>query len=127
MVYSDFDHQKQILVTRFEGDVRLKEITDYIDATRLNDSYPRKLKIITDSRKSNMLLAPEDVPFIVEANNKSLDVYTFIVDAIILTNPNDTAISFLFQQMSKRKNYFFELFADYENALLWLHNFNPEI
>ena len=30
MVFSDFDHQKKILITRFEGDVELIEIIDYI-------------------------------------------------------------------------------------------------
>lgn len=42
MIYSDFDSKKQILISRFEDDVSLKEITDYIDAAvkKLIDFHP---------------------------------------------------------------------------------------
>lgn len=127
MVYYDFDHQKQIMISRFEGDILLKEIIDYIDAARFNKEYPRKLKILTDSRRSNMLLTPEDLPKIVEANLKSLEVYEYIVDAIVLENPNDTAISYLYGEISRTGNYFFKLFSTYDSALTWLLNFNPVV
>lgn len=126
MVFSDFGHKKQVLITRFEGDVNLKEITDYIDATRLNKKYPRELRIITDSRKSNMLLKPEDLSAIVDANNKSLKEYTYIIDAIILENPHDTAMSFLYKELSKTKNYYFKLFSTYDAAINWLISFHPD-
>lgn len=127
MVYSEFDHHKQILISRFEEDIYLKEITDYIDSTRLNENYPRKLKIITDSKRSNMLLDIDDLPKIVEANNKSLAVYTYIIDAIIVENPNDTAIVYLYGELSKTKNYFFKLFSTYDAAQNWLLNFDPKL
>lgn len=116
MVKSDFDPKKIILRSTFTGNVMLHEITNYIDATRLNEAYPRKLKIITDSRESNMLVKPEELHAIVDANNKSLAVYDFIADAIVLDNPHDTAISYLYGELSKQNNYFFKLFSDYENA-----------
>ena len=125
MVFSDFDHKKQILISRFEGDVNLKEITDYIDAARLNKEHPRKLRIITDSRKSNMLLKPEDLPAIVKANNLSLKEYTYIIDAIILENPHDIAMSYLYKELSKTDNYYFKLFSTYDAAVNWLINFQP--
>ena len=127
MVFTDFDHQKKILITRFEGDVELIEIIDYINATRDNKSYPRGLRILTDSRKSNMLITPDEIPAIVEANNRSLKNYTFIIDAIILENPHDTAMSYLFQELSKTRNYFFEIFASYEAANEWLLSMQPKL
>jgi len=127
MVKSNFNNDNQLLISFFEGDIVLTEITDYINATRLNKTFPRKLKILTDSRKSNMLLKPEDLPLIVEANNRSLDVYDYIVDAIVLNNPHDTAITYLYGELSKKNNYFFKLFSDYETAKNWLLNFYPDI
>ena len=127
MVFSNFDHQKQILISRFENDINIEDITAYINATRLNKDYPRKLRILTDSSKSNMILSPEDLPKIVEANNNSLKEYTYIIDAIILENPHDTAISYLYKEISKNKNYFFKLFSTYEAANQWLIDFKPSL
>jgi hypothetical protein len=127
MVTTYYDSKKKILRSTFKGDVMLKEITDYIDATRLNSDFPRQLKILTDSRESNILVKPEELQAIVEANNKSLAVYDFIADAIVLDNPHDTAISYLYGELSKQNNYFFKLFSDYENAEKWLTEFYPKM
>ena len=127
MIKSVFDKGKNILFSNFESDVILHEVVEYIDATRLNKSLPRKLKILTDSRKSNMLVKPEELQEIVEANNRSLDVYEYIADAIVLNNPHETAISYLYGELSKKKNYFFKLFSEIENAEKWLINFHPKI
>ena len=115
------------MATRFEGDIFVNDITDYINSTRLNTSLPRDLRILTDSRNSNMLIKPEEVQLIVEANNKSLEVYTYIIDAIILENPHDIAISYLFQELSKASNYFFKLFSTYDAAFEWLTTLKPNL
>ena len=46
MIKAEFNHQTGVLVTKFEGDVTLKEIVDYIVATKNNKSYPRIFKNI---------------------------------------------------------------------------------
>lgn len=125
MVFSDFDHKKQILVTRFEGDVNLKEILDYIVSTRLNKKLPKKLRIITDSHKSNNLLIEEDLSVILEENKQSLKEFTYIIDAIILKDPLDTAMAYLYKELIKEDNYYFKLFSTYEAAENWVRNFRP--
>ena len=113
--------------SRFEGDVFLKEIIDYINTTKSNKEYPRELRIITDSRKSTMLIMPDDLQQIVTANIESLQEYTYIIDAIVLDNPNDTALSYLYKEISKSKNYFFKLFSTNKAAIEWLVRFEPNI
>ena len=125
MVKSYYDESNKIMKSTFEGDIYLKEITDYIDATRLNTKNPRKLKILTDSRNSNLHIHPEDLQTIVEANNRSLEVYEYIADAIVLDNPHDTAISYLYGELSKKNNYYFKLFSDYNIAEKWIKEFSP--
>lgn len=124
MVHSYFDHKDNILITKFYDDVFAKEIIEYINSVRLNKEYPRTLKILTDSKQSNMVLDMENVHTvlqeIVDANNESLKVYDYICDAIVLENPNDTAISYLYQEMSVAKNYFFKLFYTFDAAKRWL-------
>ena len=125
MIYSDFDSKKQILISRFEGDVSLIEITDYIDETRINKG-PNPYRLDRHIyRKSNMLLKPEDLSTIVDANNQSLKEYTYIIDAIILENPHDTAMSYLYKELSKTNNYYFKLFSTYDAAAKWLIDFHP--
>ncbi len=126
MVYSEFDDNQNILKTYFNSIVSKKEIVDYINSTRLNKHHPRKLKILTDSRKSKMVLEERDIREIVDANNKSLKEYDFIADAIVLENSQDVLHSLFYKKLSKADNYYFMLFANYDKALDWLLTFQPE-
>ena len=126
MIKTEFNHQTGVLITKFEGDVTLKEIVDYIVATKKNKSYPRVLKILTDATKSNMLLIPQDLEIIVEENYKSIAEYDYIIDAIVLDSPKDTALSILYQQLAKTKKYKFQIFSTQEAAIHWLESINPK-
>jgi hypothetical protein len=123
MVTSKFNHQTGILETTFAGEVSLKEIVDYIVATKENTSYPGKLKIITDASKAKFIFQASDLKTIVEENNKSLKKYDVIIDAIIVTVPQTTALSVLYRELAKNKKYKFNVFSTKEAAIRWLENF----
>ena len=123
MVFSEYNDQKNILFTNFEGNVSSIDIVNYINSTKLNKKHPRKLRIITDSRKSKMTFNQDEVIKIVQANNDSLKAYDCIIDAIILENSQDAVLSLFYQELSRADNYYFKLFANYEKALNWLLNF----
>ncbi len=125
MVFSTYDKKRNILSTQFEAEVDKEEIVNYINITKRNKEYPRELKIITDSRKSKMIITEEDIPEIVNANNKSLKEYKFIVDAIVIENSQDAQYSLFYKELSKADNYYFHVFADYDKALKWLLEFQP--
>jgi len=120
MVTAEFDHDTGILNSRFKDFVTLNEIIDYIDSTKLNRSYPRKLKIITDARGADFSFTPDDLPKIVEANNSSMEQYDFIIDAIITDDSKTTAISMLYQEFSRVPNYRFKVFSTRDAAINWL-------
>ena len=120
MVLTNFNHQTGILDSKFEGDVTLKEIVDYIVATKENKSYPRLLKILTDATKANMNFSASDLSVIVNENNKSIEKYNFIIDAIVIESPKETALSFLYQEIAKNKKYKFQVFSTREAAKEWL-------
>jgi hypothetical protein len=123
MVSAEFDKQKGILISKFEGKLTLKEVVDYIVATKENKSYPRKLKILTDATKSEMAFKHGDLPIIVEENHKSLEKYEQIIDAIIIESPKETAFSVLYKEMAKTNKYNFSVFSTKEAALQWLEKF----
>ena len=122
MVIAEFNPQTGILDSKFVGDVAIKEIIDYIIATKKNESYPRVLKILTDASKANMNFLPDDLVKIVEENNKSIEKYDYIIDAIVLSSPKETALSILYQELAKNKKYKFQVFSTREAAAKWLTN-----
>lgn len=122
MISVKFNYKKGILESYFEGNVTLKEIVDYIIAIKENVSYPRALKILTDTTKANLDFIPDDLPIIVEENNKSLEKYEFITDAIVLDNPDNTALSVLYKELTLSNKYRFKLFSTREEATMWLDN-----
>ena len=120
MVISEFNNETGFLDSRFEGTVTTKQIVDYIDATKENTTYPRVLKILTDATKADMVFYHEELSLIVEANFKSLEQYEYIIDAIVLSSPKETALSLLYQELSKTNKYKFQVFSTREAAIEWL-------
>ena len=120
MVVAVFNQQTGILDSRFEGEVTLQQIVDYIRVTKKNSELPRRLKILTDATSAQMTLGPNDLPIIVSENRKSLEKYECIIDAIVLGAPKETALSLLYQELAKTNKYRFEVFSSREHALAWL-------
>ncbi len=123
MITAKFNPLTNTLESKFEGNVNLAEIVNYIIATKENKAYPRKLKILTDSRKAIFNFSIEDLEIIVEENYKSLENYDFIIDAIIIDGPNNTVLSMLYLELVKTNKYKFEIFATKSAALDWLNNY----
>lgn len=122
MILTNFNHHKGIIETNFEGDVTIKEIVDYIIATKENESYPRFLKILTNATEANMDLSIDDLSIIVEENYKSLKKYDTIIDAIIIEKPKETALTMLYQRLAKNDKYRFKIFYTKEAAIRWLES-----
>lgn len=120
MVSSEYDHQNGILLSRLEGIVTLKEVVDYIVATKENISYPRSLKILTDATGANMVFSPQDLVVIEEENSKSIERYDSITDAIVLESPRETALAILYQRLAENEKYKFQVFSTREAAIKWL-------
>ena len=120
MIESTFNQETGILNAIFKGDISLKQIRDYIIATKENKAYPRDLKILSDASESLFKVLPNELRLIVEENNKSLEEYNSIVDAIVLSGPKETALSVLYQEIAKNKKYKFKIFSTREAAIKWL-------
>ena len=120
MVTTNFNTKTGILESKFEGDINLTAIVNYIIATKENSAYPRLLKIITDATKANFNFSIDDLEIILDENYKSLKKYNYIIDAIIIDNPKNTAISMLYQELAKTNKYKFGVFSTKEAATEWL-------
>lgn len=123
MVSTHFNTQTKILESKFEGNVTLTEVVNYIIVTKENKTYPRKLKILTDSIDAIFNFSIEDLEIIVEENIKSLEKYDLIIDAIIIDDPKNTVLSMLYLELTKTNKYKFEIFATKSAAIDWLNNY----
>jgi len=122
MVLTEFNEKSGILHSKFDGVVSLLEVVEYIRATKNNTTYPRDLKILTDSREAIMNFNVDDLDVIVLENTQSIKNYDSITDAIVLDGAIETALSLLYQELSKLKNYKFNVFSTEKAALNWLEN-----
>jgi hypothetical protein len=121
MVTTKFNQQTKILEIKFEGSVILSEILDYIKEIKTNNTYPRKLKILTDSREAIFNFTIEDLQIIKKENNKALEKYDFVTSAFIIDDVKKTVLTMLYQEISKTNKYKFEIFATKSAAIDWLN------
>ncbi len=121
MVESKFNTLTNVLETSYLGDFSCNEVVEYIRATKANITFPRTLKIISDTRNGLFNFTIEDLNHIVEENNQSLQNYDAIIDAIIVDDPKNTVLTFLYKELANSKKYKFEIFATKTSALNWLN------
>ena len=122
MITVKFNLIKGILETTFSGKMTVDQIIDYINAAKENTSFPRFLKILTDATEAEMTFQGDELMKIVKANNQSLEHYEAIIDAIIINTPRETALSLLYEELSKASKYRFRVFSTREAAIDWLES-----
>ena len=103
MVTEEFNTTTNILEATYTGNVSLTDVVNYIIATKNNKNYPRVLKIISDTKNAIFNFSIEDLNIIMEENNKSLENYEGIIDAIIVDNPKNTVLTVLYKELAKSK------------------------
>ncbi len=123
MVNSTFNGKLNILESQFKNDVYLDEIVEYIRTTKENKTYPRKLKILTDSLQASFKFSVNDLNTIIYEKNKSLEEYDVVIDALIIDSSQTAALAVLYQELAKSEKYFFNVFSTREAALIWLEDF----
>ena len=125
MIISKFNNKTGLLETKFEGEVTINEIVDYLHSIQENKTYPRVLKIITDATNADMNFTPGDIRIMIEKKFKTSSKYEFIVIAMIVSKPKETAFSILYHELTKAKikNHRCEIFSTKDAALHFLNNF----
>ncbi len=123
MVFAKFNHQTAILESKFEGKLTVKELIESSQTIKENESYPRFLKILIDSKKAIVNFPSNDLSFLAEEHHKVVEKYDYIVTAIILDTPKETAFAMLFQNLIKNNKSKFQLFSTREAAISWLNNY----
>ncbi len=124
MITRIFNSEKGILESKFEGEISINEVTEYILSLSEDKTLPKVLKIFTDASNATFdeNVVPNDLKKLVEANYKSLSVRDSIYDAFIVSKPIEMALGQLYMEFSKSENYYFNLFSTKEAAVKWLNS-----
>lgn len=123
MVFAIFNHQTAILESKFEGKISINDLVKYSHTIKENKSYPRFLKILIDSKKAIANFPSNDLALLAEEHFKVVEKYDYMITAIILETPMETAFAMLFQNLIKNNKSKFQLFATREAAMNWLNNY----
>ncbi|MHB1147140.1 MAG: hypothetical protein ACYC01_06020 [Lutibacter sp.] len=123
MFFTKFNHRTAILESKLEGKLTIKELIENSHAIKENESYPRFLKILIDSKKAIANFSSNDLSLLAEEHHKVVEKYDYIVTAIILDTPKETAFAMLFQNLIKNDRSKFQLFSTREAAINWLNNY----
>jgi len=123
MVSAKFNHRTATLESKFEGELTLKELIECSITVKENTSYPRFLKKLIDSKKAYVNFSSNELTLLAEEHDKIVEKYDYIVTAIILDTPKETAFAMIFQSLIKNNKSKFQLFSTREAAVRWLSNY----
>jgi hypothetical protein len=120
MIKYTFNEDLQILEVKYEGDIKTEDIINHGQFISKNNTLPRKLKILTDSRNVNYNISPDAIPELTKELKQNLTKYEFIMDAFLHSKPKETAYSILLEVEQKYNNYSHKVFTTKEAAIDWL-------
>lgn len=123
MVSAKYNHRTAILESKFEGKLTVKELLECSITIKENQSYPRFLKKLVDFNKAVANFSSNELTLLAEEHFKIVEKYDYIVTAIILDTPKETAFAMLFQNLIKNNKSKFQLFSTREAAINWLNNY----
>lgn len=123
MVSAKFNHRTAILESKFEGELTVKELIECSIIVKENATYPRFLKKLIDSKNAYVNFSSNELSIVAEEHHKIVEKYDYIVTAIILDTPKETAYAMLFQNLVKNNKSKFQLFSTREAAISWLNNY----
>jgi hypothetical protein len=116
-----FNEETQVLDLITVGVMKVEDIISHYVHISKDDSLPRKMRVLIDSRGTKMELRIEDIALTNEAVKKALAKYTYLKEAIIVDKPYETVIATMFERFySKMDSYAFRVFSTENAARSWL-------
>ncbi len=122
MVELVFDKSSEILRMNTSGTININDIVAVYNAILKNDTYPKELNILIDTRKSKFEIDLNEVVNITDVIKKVLNKYSIINEAILIEKPYETVIVTLVRDHMNFENYNLKIFHTENAALSWLIN-----
>ena len=120
MIHYNFDKRRQVLNCTMVGTITVDEVVVFIESIIKADFLLADLNMIIDMLDCEVLFQLNQLQKIADVNNRLLDRYLFVKQAIVLDKPLDTAMAYYYKQLSMQGNYMLELFTTIEAANKWM-------
>ncbi len=123
MIKTKLDNQSGIVYVKMEGVITLEQLVDHVSLKESRQYFPRDLKLLTDARQAILSFNIDALNLITDEMQKTLQKYNRIIDAFLVENTKETAMSVLYMEMAKINHYIFRVFNTEEAALRWLSSY----
>lgn len=121
MIKYELNKELKILEVHYIGDIDLKELIEYGEMIRSDNSLPRDLRILTNASAAIYHLSRTDITEMMTVLKDQIKPYQTIKTAVIQEKPVETAISMLVDTGAPIPNYEHKVFSTREAALMWLN------
>ncbi|MCD4698728.1 MAG: hypothetical protein K8S16_21055 [Bacteroidales bacterium] len=123
MINSELNSSTKILETTLSGLITIPEVKRHYTSIIYNKALPSRLKIIINSKDATYQFERADLIRIADSVKELLDHFDIVVEAIIESNPYETALAFMYEKRTKLPNFNFKVFSTREAAMTWLSTF----
>lgn len=121
MITSEFINAENYLAVQMSGAVSQVEIIEYVESLRSNKpEFPSRLYILTDASKAKLDLTHDTLESVMKVVNRHPGLYERVFDAIVFTDPRDTAMGALFEALAQSDRYHIKIFSTIDAAKAWL-------
>lgn len=121
MITTRYVKDQDIIYVERTSEIGLQEILAYIKSFDHDFKNFKDLYILDDFRDSISLFNKGDYPIMIQGLEKRLNRYDQVKHAVLVHNPSDTALSILFEMISKVLiNYSYKTFSTEGAAISWL-------
>ena len=121
MLEHSFNNKTNCLETNASGILLIEEIIQHYDKIAMDDSLPRILKVLIDTKGTQFDINIRDMRLPLNAVKKAVLKYKCIKESMIVDEPFSTAIAMTFEEFgSEIDAYEFKVFNTYKAARDWL-------
>lgn len=129
MININYNKSEGIIYIERIGDISAEDIINTIDKIGTTYCHLNHLYVLEDTSQSTAKFSQTDYSSFYEATIKLLEKVNKVSLAMIVAKPDQTALSLLFEEAFKVRNYRIQIFSTELAAKNWLKKkrYNPSI
>ncbi len=113
---------EDILLVKLAGKISLKTLYDFLIAFHELNTLPAHLRLLYDLQEAQIDLTKEDLVKISRMSGLITFNYQSVRAAFVVSDPDVTALTLYFAQLSEHPDGLRHLFSSKEAAMNWLRN-----
>ncbi len=121
MIKVDQDSKGIFLNIISKKQIELRDMLEGINYLKEASHLPRKIRLLEDASLSTVMFSDDDIELLAKCMYEASKEFLLIKHAIILSEPNGTALAYLLKSYNYASNYHLQIFSKKESAMEWLN------